>query len=66
MFAGSHQEFGNRQMSVELVCYVKAITVFYKFYFFYTRHSLINRPRYNNLFQILQHNFGNLSRVIFT
>ena len=41
---------------------------FYKFYdFFCKRHSLMNRPCYNNLFQFMQHdNFRNLNRVIFT
>ena len=68
-------------MSVDLICYAKTIIVFYKFYvmlkqlsFFYIfydlfcrRHSLINWPCYNNLFQLMQHdNFRNLNRVIFT
>ena len=55
-------------MSVELICYIKTIIVFYKFYdFFCRRHSLMNRSCYNNLFQFMQHdNFRNLNRVIFT
>ena len=62
------QEFGSRCMSVELICYVKTIIVFYKFYdFFCMRHSLMNRPSYSNSFQFIQHNnFRNLNRVIFT
>ena len=42
--------------------------VFYKFYdFFFRRHSLMNQPCYNDLFQFMQHgNFWNLNRVIFT
>ena len=41
---------------------------FYKFYdFFCRRHSLMNRPCYNNLFQIMQHEkLRNLNRAIFT
>ena len=39
---------------------------FYKFYLC-RRHSLMNLPCYNNLFQITQHdNFWNLNRMIFT
>ena len=55
-------------MSDELVCYVGTINVFYKFYNFFCReHSLMNRPYYNKLFQIIQHgNSPNLNRVIFT
>ena len=60
--------FESRWMSVELKCYVKSVTAFYKFYdFFCRRHSLMNRPYYNNLFQFIPHsNFRNLNRVIFT
>ena len=32
---------------------------------FWRRHSLMNQPYYNNLFQII-HNFWNLNRVTFT
>ena len=41
---------------------------FYKFYdFFCRRHSLMNRPCHNNLFQIMQHEkLRNLNRAIFT
>ena len=41
---------------------------FYKIYdFFCGRHSLMNRPCYNTLFQFMQHgDFQNLNRVIFT
>ena len=61
------QKFGSRWILVELICYVKTF-VFYKFYdFFCMRHSLMNRPYYNNLFQFRQcNNFQNLDRVIFT
>ena len=47
---------------------VKQLFCLYKFYgFFCRRHSLMNRPCYNNLFQFMQHdNFQNLNRVIFT
>ena len=62
------QELGSRWMSAELICYVKIIIVFYKFYdLFCMRHSWMNRPCYNNSFQCIQHNnFRNLNRVIFT
>ena len=62
------QGFESRWMSVELICYVKPIIVFYRFYdLFCRRHSLMNRPCYDNLFQFVQHdNFLNLDRVIFT
>ena len=62
-----NQGFESRWMSVELMCYVKKITV-YRFYdFFCRRHSLMNRPYYNNSFQFMQHdNFRNLNRAIFT
>ena len=61
------QEFGSRWMSVELICYVKTISL-YKFYdFFCWRYSLVNRSCYNNLFQFMQHDdFRNLNRVTFT
>ena len=40
---------------------------FKKFCKFFCRlHSLMNRPCYNNLFQIIKHNFRNLNRVICT
>ena len=57
--------FESRWMSVELVCYVKTIIAFYKFYeLFCRRHSLMN-PRYcNNLFHMMQ--LSKLKRVIFT
>ena len=43
------------------------VMFFYKFYKFCWRHSLTNRPCYNNLFQFMQHdNFRNLNRVVFT
>ena len=47
---------------------LKQLLFFYKFYdFFCRRHSLMNRPCYNNLFQFMQHaSFQNLNRVIFT
>ena len=47
---------------------LKQLLFFYNFYdFFCRRHSLMNRPCYNNLFQFMQHdNFRNLNRVIFT
>ena len=67
-FNWSNQGFESRCMSVELICYVKSIIVFfYKFYnFFCRRYSLMNRPCHNNLFQFMQHdNFRNLNRVIF-
>ena len=52
-------------MSAELASYVKLTILFYKF--FCRRHSLMGRPCYSNLFQIMQHdNFRNLNRVIFT
>ena len=62
------QGFESRWISVELICYVKMITVFYKFYeFFCRRHFLMNRRCYKNLFQFMQHdNFRNLNWVIFT
>ena len=50
-------------MSVKLVCYVKAVIVFYKFYNFFCRlHSLMNRLCYNNLFKIMQ--YDNLLNLI--
>ena len=47
---------------------LKQLLFFYKFYnFFCRRHSLMNRPCYNNIFQLIQHdNFWNLNRVFFT
>ena len=55
------QGFECRWMLVELICYVKIIIVFYKFYDFFCRRC------YNNLFQFMQHdNFRNLNRLIFT
>ena len=46
-------------MSVEFVCYVETIIVFYKFWdFFYKRHYLMNR-----LFQAKQHE--NLGSFLF-
>ena len=47
---------------------LKQFLFFYKFYDFFCRqHSLMNQPRYNNLFRFMQHsNFRNLYRVIFT
>ena len=55
-------------MNLEVACYVKTIIVFYKFYdIFCSRHSLMNRLCYNNLFQFIQHdNFRILNRVVFT
>ena len=39
-----------------LVCYIKTINVFYKFYdFFCRRYSLMNQPCSNNLFQFMQY-----------
>ena len=48
--------------------YVKTVTVFHKFYYFFCRrHSLMNLPCYNNLFEFIQHgNFQYLNRVICT
>ena len=53
----------SKWMSVELICYVKTIIVFYKFYeIFCRRHSF-----YNNLFQFMEYdNFQNLNWLIFT
>ena len=48
---------------------LKQLLFFYKLndYFCRRRHSLMNRPCYNNVFQFTQHcNFGNLNKVIFT
>ena len=47
---------------------LKQLLFFYKFYdFFCRRHSLMNRPCYNNLFQVMQYdNFQNFSKEIFT
>ena len=51
----SYQGYEIRWISVELTCYVKTIIVFYKFYdFFFKQQSLMDRPCYNNLFQITQ------------
>ena len=44
-----YQGFESRWMSVELINYVKTTTVFYKFYFFNRRHSLMNQLCYHNL-----------------
>ena len=56
----------SRLMSLERIFNVKRI--FKKSYdFLCRRHSLINRPCYNNLFQFMQHhNFVNLNGPIFT
>ena len=56
-------------MSVELICYVKSIIVFFNkfYYFFWTRLSLMNRLCCNSLFQFVEHdNFWHLNRVVFT
>ena len=47
---------------------VNQLLFLYKFYdFFSMRHSLMNQPGYNNLFQFMQHgSFLNLHKVIFT
>ena len=46
---------------------IQSTIVFYKFYnLFCRRHSLMNRPFYNNLFKFMQHNFWTLNRIIFT
>ena len=50
----SYQGYESRWISVELICYVKTIIAFYKFYFFFEQQSLMDRPCYNNLFQIMQ------------
>ena len=62
--------FGRRSL-LSLIHHKKlpeALSFFYKFCnFFCRRHSLMNRPWYNNLFQFMQHvNFRNINRVIFT
>ena len=46
---------------------IKQPLLFYKLYeFFCRRHSLMNGPCYNSLFQFMQHkNFRKLNRVIF-
>ena len=48
--------------------YAKQLLLFYKFYdFFCRRQSLMNRPCYENLSQIMKHdNFWHLCRVVFT
>ena len=62
------QGFESRWMWPKLICYVKTVTVFHKFYYFSCRrHSLMNLPCYNNLFEFIQHgNFQYLNRVICT
>ena len=47
---------------------LKELLFFNKFYnFFCQQHSLMNRPSFNDLFQIMQqNNFGNLNGVILT
>ena len=61
----SDHGFESRLISLELICNVN---YFFKLYvFFCRRHSLMNRPCYNNLFQFMQHdNFRNLNRVVST
>ena len=45
---------------------LKQLLLFYKFYIFCGRHSLMNRLCYINLFQFMQHdNFRNLYWVVF-
>ena len=60
--------FERRWMSLKLAGYVRTIIVLYKFYNFSCRwHSLMNRPCYNNLVQIIWHEkFWSWNRVIFT
>ena len=49
------QRLESRWMPVSLVWYAKTITIFYTVYdVFCRRHSLMNRPGYNNAFQIMQ------------
>ena len=52
---------------LNLYVMLKQLLFFYKFYnFFCRRHSLMNQPCYNNLFQFMQHDkFRNLDRVVF-
>ena len=55
-------------MDVSLTCMFSSKNYLYKFYDFFCRqHSLTNRPTYNDLFHIMQHdNIGNINNVIFT
>ena len=50
-------DFKDDRCQSNLYVMLKQLLLFHKFYdFFCTRHALMKRPCYNNLFQITQHN----------